>query len=104
MRDQAQPDRQGDAADPAWLAQAPFARCPKPSASTTCACTGAVCAFTVSEPNGAPTTVRAGRLPLGCATSFAITSATSCGFGASAAWNVVMKCLNMAPGISPTAP
>jgi hypothetical protein len=26
MRDQAQPDRQGDAADPAWLAQATFAR------------------------------------------------------------------------------
>jgi hypothetical protein len=38
---------------------------------------------------------RAGRLPLGAATSFAIASATSCGFGASGAWNIVMKCLNM---------
>jgi hypothetical protein len=65
---------------------------------------GRVCSFTASEPNAAPTTVRAGRLPFGCATSFAIASATSWGFEASCAWNTVVKCLNMAPGISPTAP
>src|SRR5262249_17922677 len=68
---------------PALAAHATSARWPRPSASTTCAWIGAVCAFTASEPKAAPTTVRAGRLPLGRVTRAAMASATSCGFGAS---------------------
>ena len=62
---------------PDVAAQPSLARCPSPSASITWVCTGSVCAFTVSDPKALPTTVRAGRVPLGALTSLAIAAATS---------------------------
>ena len=44
--------------------QATFSRWLRPRASTTLACTGATSSLALSEPNGAPTTVRTARLPL----------------------------------------
>src|SRR5262249_46551073 len=44
--------------------QATFSRWLRPRASITLACTGATSSLAWSEPNGVPTTVRTGRLPL----------------------------------------
>src|SRR5258705_2250569 len=60
------------------LHQATFSRWLRPRASTTLACTGATSSLALSEPNGAPTTVRTGRLPFALPTRSAIGSATTC--------------------------
>src|SRR5947209_3481311 len=86
------------------LHQATFSRWLRPRASTTCACRGATSSLALSEPNGAPTTVRTARLPLAWPMSLTIASATSCGFGASLPSNVDVKDLNRASGMWPTSP